>query len=422
MSPTLRPQTFSRRAWVLLACGATASLTSLAGCKDLSGYPLASGGQVDIRVDVAGPLFATDTLDDKGLPAGPRQTPFETGVTLFLAEGGAPAYGGFVSVRVEPRQALTVMPAKDETTEPTCGDHEGSFRCTASKDGLARFVVSSQSDWSGEASIIVTWADQTKEEKIDILPAGLPQNATNFTLLIGGLAESAQNSRVLPTFLGLECTVGPLPADLGSKWRPGAIRSREAYVRATAPLSAPGVVENAPVIIESLSGEAALSLDPGCADADRKSRMRILLGPTGESDRFYLCFSDIGGETEFGVNSGQKQIDPGPTILVDPEPRLLRVRALQSVVEIGTSSVDLFEVSAFDVNRVRIDTPIDLRIDDDQIVMLDKASVTLDKEPEPVTLISGTPKAAGQVRLHVTPRLLSTPDCVSDPISVIEGP
>jgi len=422
VSPSPRPQSRTRRTWIHLACGAILTCAALASCIP-SGYPLAPGGQVDIRVDVAGSLFAADTLDDKGKPSGPRQSPYSTGVNLFLAEGGAPAFGAFVTVRIEPRQALTLKAATDETTEnPTCQEFEGSFRCTASKEGLARFVVTSDSDWSGDASIIVSWADQSKEEKIDVLPGGLPQNATNFTMLIGGLAETAQNARVLPTFLGLSCTAGPLPADLGSKWRPGAIRSREAHVRATAPLSAPGVVENAPVIIESLSGEAALSLDSNCTDADRKSRLRILLGPTGESDRFYLCFSDIGGQSEFAVTSGQKQIDPGPNILVDPEPRLLRVRTLQSVVAVDTAAIDLFEVSAFDVNRVRLDMPVDLRIDDDQIVMLDKASVTLDKEPEPVTLVTGTPKAAGQVKLHVSPRLLSTPDCMSDPITVVDGP
>ena len=109
-------------------------------------------------------------------------------------------------------------------------------------------------------------------------------------------------------------------------------------------------------------------------------------------------------------------------MLVDPEPRLLRVRALQSVAELGQGEMDLFEVSAFDVNRVRLDMPVDLRIDDDQIVTLDQASVTLDKEPNPTTVIAGTPKAPGSVRLHVTPRLLATPDCVSAPITIVELP
>ncbi len=386
------------------------------------GYPLASNGQVDIRVDVAGSLFAADTLDEEGVPVAPRQKPYDTGITLSLAEGDAPAFGAFVTVRVDPPQALVLGPDPEEnTSKPTCGAIEGSFRCTAASDGNARFIVASQSDWSGSASIIVAWAGQTKEEVIEILPAGLPEAASNLTMLVGGLNESFDGSRVLPTFLALKCTAGPLPDDLGSKWRPGAIRSREAYVRATPPLNAPGVVENAPVIVESLFSEAALATTSDCAE--RKTRLRVLLGSTGESERFYLCFSDIGGEADFAVTSGQKQIDPGPKVLIDPEPRLLRVRTLQSVVSIGLGEqMDLFEVSAFDVNRVRLDMPVDLRIDDDQIVMLEKASVTLDKEPEPATVVVGTPKKPGTAKLHVTPRLLSSPDCVSPPISIVEAP
>ncbi|MDI3285527.1 hypothetical protein [Polyangium sp. 15x6] len=384
------------------------------------GYPLAPSGQVDIRVHVAGSLFAADTLDEAGKPVLPRQKPSETGVTLFLVEGGAPAYGGFVTVRVDPPEALVLGPYPGEA-DPSCQEVEGAFRCTASSEGYARFMVSSQSDWSGSASIIVNWAEQTKEEPIEILPAGLPNAATNFTMLVAGLDESLDGARVLPTFLALKCTVGPLPDDLGSKWRPGAIRSREAFVRATPPSNAPGVVENAPVIVESLFSEVALSTASDCAD--RKTRLRVLLGSTGESERFFLCFSDIGGEAEFAVTSGQKQIDPGPKVLVDPEPRLLRVRALQSVVGIGSGEeVDLFEVSAFDVNRVRLAMPVDLRVDDDQLLGIDQVSVTLDKEPTPATVIPATPKSPGQVRLHVTPRLLSSPDCASDPISVVEAP
>ncbi|MDC0746191.1 hypothetical protein [Polyangium mundeleinium] len=384
------------------------------------GYPLAPSGQVDIRVHVAGSLFAADTLDEAGKPVLPRQQPFETGVTLFLAEGGAPAYGGFVTVRVDPPEALVLGPYPKES-DPTCQEIEGAFRCTASSEGYARFVVSSQSDWSGSATLIVNWAEQMKEKDIQILPAGLPDSATNFTMLVAGLDESLDGARVLPTFLALKCTVGPLPDDLGSKWRPGAIRSREAFVRATPPSNAPGVVENAPVIVESLFSEAALSATSDCAE--RKTRLRVLLGSTGESERFFLCFSDIGGEADFAVTSGQKQLDPGPSVLVDPEPRLLRVRALQSVVGTGAGGeVDLFEVSAFDVNRVRIVMPVDLRIEGNEYLSIGQASVTLDKEPNPATVISATPNYPGTARLHVTPRLLSSPDCASDPISVVEAP
>ncbi len=115
---------------------------------------------------------------------------------------------------------------------------------------------------------------------------------------------------MLATYVPLRCTIGPLPDDLGATWRPGAIRAREARVRASPPLNAPGVVEHAPVIIESLHSEAALSLTPDCRE--RTSRLRVLLGATGESPPLILCFSDLGGEVKIAVSSGQKALDPIP--------------------------------------------------------------------------------------------------------------
>ena len=385
-----------------------------------AGYPLAPSGTVDVRIDVNHPLFAADSLDDNGVPILPRQQPFETGVTLSLTEANAPAFGGYVTVRIEPRQALVIRSDEQEGDAPTCVERDGNFRCTASRDGLARFIVSSQSDWSGAASLIISWADRTEETAIEVLPAGLPSTATNFTMIVSGLNESFNGKRLLPTYLALQCTIGPVPDDLGSKWRTGGIRTREAQVRATPPLSAPGVVENAPVIIEALSSEALLSTTSDCED--RNTRLRVLLGQTGESDKFFLCFSDIGGPASFAVTSGEKLIEPElTTIQVDAEPRLLRVRALQSVVEMDVPA-DLFEVSAFDVNRVGIEMPVDLAVDDDQIIALHKTTVTLDGEPNPVTAISGTPKAAGTVQLRVTPRLLAIPECSSEPVTVVEIP
>jgi hypothetical protein len=406
-----------RKALRALAAAALFGLPIAAyGCIQ-RGYPLASGGQVDIRVDVASALFATDTLDADGKPAGPRQAPHQTGVSLYLTEGGAPAFGAFVSVRVEPPEALVLRPAKDENTEePTCEAVEGSFRCFASREGFARFVASSESDWSGDANIIVSWADQTKDRTIEVLPPGLPDSATNFTMVVG--LDAADT--VLATFSGLKCSKYAIPEDLGSKWRDGGIRFREARVRATPPVSAPAVLENAPVIVESLYSEAALSLDAACTD--RQTRLRLLLDATGQSPRFHLCFSDIGGEASFAITSGQKgAIEPNPTIQVEPEPRLLRVRPVQSVVELG-KPIDLFEVSAYNVNRIRIPIPVDLKSSDDQVMNLAQASLTLAGEENPATLVEVDPAAVGTALLHVTPRLLSSPACASDPITVEETP
>jgi hypothetical protein len=380
------------------------------------GYPLGRSGNVEIRTDVAGALFATDTLDAQGKPSGPRQTPNSTGVTLALTEGSQAAFGAFVEVRVEPSEALALVSATGEDTgtgQPTCAFTEGSFRCMATEQGTARFVVASQSDWSGDAKLIVSWADQTKDQILHVSPAGLPATATNFTMIVGGIDDV---DHVLATFVPLQCTIGPLPDDLGSKWRVGQIRSRQTYVRATPPSEAPSVVENAPVIVESLGSEAALSLAEGCEQ--RQTRLRVRLDATGQSAPFYLCFSDIGGTIPFSVTSGDKAIEPNRAIVVDAEPRLLRVRALTSQVTVGFP-VDLFEISAYNANRVRIAMPVDLHIGDDQVLAVDAASVTLADEANTATVIQAGALMPGTTELHVSPRLLSMPDCVSPAFTVV---
>lgn len=396
---------------------AALAVTSLAGACVHRGYPLSTTGTVDIRLDVAGSLFAADRLDADGKPAGARQDPHETGVTLYLAESGQPAYSGYVDVRVSPPEALVMKSDADEA-EPTCTREGGAFRCLASAEGYARFRLSSESTWSGTAEIQVIWGgNEPKTQAITVLPAGLPAEVTDFTMIVGGLSQA---DRVLATFVPLQCTSGPIPADLGSKWRPGAIRSRQAYVVATAPPGQPGVLENAPVQVEALSAEAGLSLDESCAE--RTPRLRVLLGASGQTDPFYLCFSDNGGTVPFNITSGQKKIDPGPAVVVDPEPRLLRVRVLSTEVPIAYYPVDLFEVSAYNADRVRIAIPVDIRVGDDKVVGLNIASLTLAEESAPATVVQGTPLAYGSTVLHASPRLLDQPDCVSPTLTVAPAP
>jgi hypothetical protein len=237
---------------------------------------------------------------------------------------------------------------------------------------------------------------------------------TNFTFIAG------DNDHVLATFLPLKCTIGPVPDDLGSKWREGEIRVREAFVRATPPPNSPGVVENAPVIIEPVnSSEAALSLSPKCEE--RLPRLRVLLDIEGKSEPFYLCFSDIGGTIEFAVTSGQKTIEPNREIIVDPEPRLLRVRTLQSTV-VTNDPIDLFEISAYSADRVRIKMPVDLVTSNDLVLPLEQASISLNDEENIATVLQVVPGQPGQAELHVTPRLLSNPDCASQTITVLASP
>jgi hypothetical protein len=380
------------------------------------GYPLGRSGNVAIRTDVAGALFAADTLDANGNPSGPRQTPNATGVTLAMTEGSQAAFGAFVQVRVEPSEALTLTSEAGEETStglPTCAVVDGSFRCMATEQGAARFNLASQSDWSGEAKLIVSWADQTKDLTVQVHPAGLPSTANNFTMIVGGVDDA---DHVLATFLPLQCTLGPLPDDLGSKWRKGQIRSRQTYVRATPPSAAPSVVANAPVIVESLGSEAALSLTEDCET--RQTRVRVLLDGTGQSSAFFLCFSDIGGTIPFSVTSGAKSIEPNRVIVVDPEPRLLRVVALTSQITVGFP-VDLFEISAYDANRRRIAMPVDLHMGNDQILSIPAASVALADEENLATVIQAGALAPGVTELHVSPRLLATPDCVSPAVTVV---
>lgn len=400
------------RALVLsLAAGA---LALAAGACIQRGYPLSSSGTVDIRLDVAGPLFAADRLGEDGTPVLPRQSPSSTGVTLSLAEDGEPAYGGYVDVRVSPPEAFTL--ASDPAEEaPTCASKGGAFRCTATREGFARFVIASESTWSGTATLQVNWGGNApKEQAVTVLPAGLPQDATDFRLIVGGLGDA---DRVLATYVPLSCTLGPVPDDLGSKWRPGAIRARQAYVTASPPPGSPTAVADAPVVIESRSAEGALSLTEDCAD--RSPRLRVLLNASGQTDPFYLCFSDNGGTVAFAVTSGAKQIDPEPEVKVDPEPRVIRVRALSTKVAIGYAPVDLFEISAYNADRVRISMPVDVSVDDPAVLGLDVASVTLAGESDTATVVQAMPLAEGEATLHVLPRLLDKPDCASPPVTVV---
>ena len=97
----------------------------------------------------------------------------------------------------------------------------------------------------------------------------------------------------------------------------------------------------APVTIESLHSECELSLDPACKAIDRQTRLRVLLDKGGESPPFYLCFSDLGGNVELSVTSGQKAVEPNRQIQVDPETERWALVALQRMLDLpGKSSKD----------------------------------------------------------------------------------
>lgn len=413
--------------WLPLVASATAGLVSSgAGCVS-DGHPLGNDGAVVLRVSVEGALFSTDSLDAANQPTGPRQTPYQTDVLLRIKEDTELAHGAFVEVHVEPAEALALGPSlttEDEGalhengTEPTCDLVDGAFRCRANSEGAARFSLTSNGDWSGDAKVVVTWAGTSLEETVTVLPAGLPNEATNFQLL--GLADEEQ---VKPTFLALACAADSLPEDLGNKWPDGRIRSREVYVRATAPAANPNVIENAPVVIESTSSEGALSLDADCVE--RTTRLRVTLDGTGQSPRFFACFSDLGGEVGIAVTSGQKVIDPPPKVIVTPEPRLLRVRVLdgKSTVPVGFSPESLFEVSAFDValNALALDVDLSVTPADSNVLVLDEGSATLAPEGALPVTVRAIPNAPGTAQLVVSPRLLAEPKCSSTTVTVVDS-
>ena len=79
----------------LLFAGASVALGSSASCIH-DGYPLPLSGRVTITANVAGPLFASDSLDAQGKATGPRQSPYQTAVDLAITEAGEAAFGAFV--------------------------------------------------------------------------------------------------------------------------------------------------------------------------------------------------------------------------------------------------------------------------------------------------------------------------------------
>jgi len=408
-------------------------LTAVGGACVKKGYPLGKDGSVDIRIDVQEKLFAADVLDAQGKPVGPRQQPFATGVLLYMSDNGESAYGAYVDVRVDPPEALAIAPASE--SDDSCELVDGSFRCTATTEGFARFELTSENDWSGDARIIVSWSGSNgsnNEKTITILPAGLPPNATNFGLVVNGITGDPVTDRIRPTFETLKCTVGPAEDDPLPKWREGAIRGRPAFVRATAPASSPGVVEHAPVIVESLNSEGELSLVPDCSE--RESRLRVLLGATGQSDAFYLCFSDNGGTIPYSFSSGQlslNKVDNGQPldsldITVDPEPRLVRVVTKNPVVTVG-DEVD-FELTAYNSDLVKIAMTLFAQPGDPTILQL-TSDATLTTTPGSVTqggeqntnleaTVRTLATKEGSTELQVTPNLLSSPLCKSNKVTV----
>jgi hypothetical protein len=381
---------------------------SLAGGCVSERHPLANaGGSVEFQLD-DGPIFAADRIDSSGAPVLPRQAPFEKPVKVYLTQDGSPDRGAYVDLRVEPPNALELV-----TVDGSCESLQGTFRCTAGSDGFANLLVRSSSTVSGTAKLSVIGRDNANTF-VTILPAGLPDSATGFQLAI----EGASSSRVRARFDKLACELTAEPDMPFDKWPAGSVRVRSARILASAPPSTPGILEHAPVLIETLHPEAFISLDPTCP-SPHDSRLRVQLDALGRSPEFYLCFSDLGGESiEFVAQSGANKRDER-AVAVDPEPRLLRIETTIDALEAGSTQGQLaVQLSAYDADLNRIGLEVEVASSDTAVLKPEKSNVKLlDGEDVDVFVATGL---AGTATLVAKPLLFETPACESAPITVVE--
>jgi hypothetical protein len=371
-------------------------------------HPLATSGRARFLLDDS-PLFAADVLDENGRPVLPRQDPYSKFVQLQLTVSGAPDRGGFVDVQMTPPGKLLFVPVDE-----TCEELDGAFRCTAADDGYANFMVVSESDFSGQVTLSLTDRDEPTAE-IQVLPAGLPADTPSFNMLF----EGGTGSTIPARFDRLACSIEPTPPMAFDKWPPGAIRVREGEVRAQKPPTNPGVVDHAPVIIQSLSPEAFVTLDPTCADEDRKSLIRVQLDQDGVSPKFYFCFSDIGGNAiELSFASGALVTEDDVVVDVEPEPRLLRVQTLVDSLFAGDAPTAVAAVSAFDANLDQLPVIVDVASSDDDVIRPTDPTVQLLTDPGVALEVFVEPLAAGSAVIQVTPQLHSKPVCSTTTIVV----
>lgn len=376
------------------------------GCVSDS-HPLA-GGTAQFLLDESSPIYAVDVLDDFGRPVLPRQEPYEKRVQILMTSEGAAENGAFVDVQITPPGVLQLLPAEDGT----CEQLPGVFRCTSGSDGLATFVVRSESDWSGQAEL--SFVDRSDaRSRITVAPAGLPPESL-MTLVIAGL----DGSRVPATYRKLACDLRPEEENPFEKWEPGRIRVREAEVRATRPSVSPSVIRHAPVIIESQSPEIFITYDPTCAPP-RNTRLRVQLNDTGTSPKFFLCFSDLGdAQANILATSGLAREDRR-VIDVVSEPRLLELKSETATISPLDGSVPIVDVSAFDADLRNVQFRVDIRSEDPSVLDPAQAFALLpgpDGGGPAQVLARGL--QPGTARILVSPELFDEPVCASEPITV----
>ncbi len=368
-------------------------------------HPLPESGSALFLIDNK-PIYAADMLDDNGLPVLPRQEPYEKRVQLFLTSANAPDHGAYVDVLLSPPGALDLV-----TIDDTCEQLPGAFRCTAAEDGYGNFKVRSESDWSGSAELSLVGRNTNERATVTINPAGLPASTPNFELIVEGI----EGSQVPAAYTSLSCAL-EAGQDTGfDKWPAGKIRAREAQVRATPPTDTPGIIKHAPVTVESLHAEAFVTLDPKCRPP-HDSRIRLQLDAEGLSPRFYFCFSDLGGSMGLVATSWQQKAQLNVTVAL--EPRLLRVVTTDQTVEVGQFQIEVGTVSAFLSALEQASFTVDVRSSDPTV--LEVTTPYLTTPPSGQESIRITALQPGTATLEVTPQLFSSPQCDSDPITVVE--
>jgi hypothetical protein len=376
----------------------------LGGCVP-GNHPLGAGTAEFVLDD--DPLYAADVVDEAGKAVLPRQTPYEKRVQIFMVHSGAPDEGAYVDVQIEPPIALDLVSIDD-----TCEYLPGTFRCTAAEDGFANFVVRSDSDWSGEAKVVLL-GRPAEDEKIDVSPAGLPPDASDFLMVVEGVA----NDRVHARYNALACTFDPEPDSVFEKWPEGRIRVREAEIHATAPADQPSVVEHAPVIVQTLHPEVFVTRDPECG-GERTSLLRLQLDELGRSPKFYFCFSDLGGtQVALSFNSGEKASEP-LLLNVAPEPRLLRIVTLQKDLLVTSGLENVVAVTAYDADLHKIPFTVDVRSTQPTVLDVPLPTAQLPDEESDAALVAAAGLSPGTARIAVSPELHDSPRCTSELITV----
>jgi hypothetical protein len=387
-----------------LALLATLAVGLTAGCVP-DEHPLDQTGIAQFLFDKS-VIFAADVIDESGAPVLPRQAPYEKVIKVTMSAAGAPDHGAFVDVQLDPPSVLQMIP-----TDGSCRQLSGTFRCTAQEDGFATFIIRSESDWSGIAELSLVGRPETDD--LTVHPAGLPEEATNFSMII----EGVDSAKVPARYNALKCTLVPEPDNTFDKWPKGATRVREAEVRATPPANAPTVIANAPVIVETLNAEVFVTLDPDCGEP-RTSRLRVQLDELGRSPKFYFCFSDIGADNMLlAFSSGAKTGDPR-SIDAEPEPRLLRIVNVTQNVAGGLGPVEVVAVSAFDADLNKVPLTVDITSTDNTVLALSSPTAVLPSEGEDAKVVFATPLADGTASIQISPELHAQPLCQSSPITV----